>query len=311
MPELPEIETIVRGLKKLIIGQKISAVIVMENSTIQFKNTLITDTILEHQISSINRRGKVMIWNLDNNQSLLFHLKMTGQIIYEKNRNRKYKPNANHVILNAEKLSRFAGGHPTKSMEGTLPDKSTRVVFNFSDGSRVYFNDQRKFGWIKLLPLSEINNEKFISSIGPEYYDPVFTSEYLAKKLKARKTSIKSMLLNQNVVAGIGNIYADESLHLSKIHPARIAGSLSKSEINLLVTSIKKVLEEGLRRGGTSFSNYVNVEGGKGDYLQYARVFRRQGKKCLVCGRVIEKIKLNGRGTHFCPNCQKYYRKKL
>jgi formamidopyrimidine-DNA glycosylase len=172
---------------------------------------------------------------------------------------------------------RFAGGHPTGSMAGELPDRSTRLVFELESGDKLYFNDQRKF----------------------------VTVEYLAAQLKRHKGAmIKPVILDQSVIAGIGNIYADESLHLAKIHPARRAGSLTGDEVRRLHDALRETMRLGIEHGGTSFSNYVNALGGQGDYLQHARVFRRQGLACPVCGTMIEKIKLAGRGTHFCPHCQ-------
>ncbi len=288
MPELPEVETIVRGLKPRLEGVKIKRIEVLEERTIQFGKALITEVISEQQISSVWRRAKVMIWDLSSGFSLLFHLKMTGQIIYRGAEN-------------------FAGGHPTKSMlaGADLPDSSTRAVFSFSDGANVFFNDQRKFGWVKLLPTAEVHSDSFLKSVGPEHDDSQsFTPNYLWSKVRNRITPIKAILLDQTVVAGIGNIYADEALHLAKIHPARKASSLSKAETAVLFNAILEVLKLGIKQGGTSFSNFVNSDGEVGNYLKYARVFRREGQKCPVCGDIIVKTRVAGRGTHYCPTCQ-------
>lgn len=288
MPELPEVETIVRGLKPRLEGAKIKRVEVLEERTIQFVRRLLTEEVTEQQISSIWRRGKVMIWDLSSGYSLLFHLKMTGQIIYRGHEN-------------------FVGGHPSKSMlaGAQLPDTSTRVIFHLHDGAVVYFNDQRKFGWIKLLPTKDVHTDSFLKTIGPEHDDTVsFTPAYLWSKVRNRITPIKAILLDQTVVAGIGNIYADEALHLAKIHPAKKASSLSKAEVSVLFNAILQVLELGLKHGGTSFSHYVNADGAVGSYIKHARVFRRDGQKCPVCGTVILKTRVVGRGTHYCPVCQ-------
>jgi formamidopyrimidine-DNA glycosylase len=211
------------------------------------------------------------------------------------------------MVLRAPSTKSFAGGHPTKSGadEAILPDNSTRVIFHFDGDKILYFNDQRKFGWIKLLPTKEVHSDHFIRSIGPEPDDEEsFTPTYLWRKVKNRITPIKAILLDQSIVAGIGNIYADEALHLAKIHPARKASSLSKGEVAALFNAIIVVLKNGIEKGGTSFTNYVNAVGQKGDYLNIARVFRREGQTCGECGDTIIKTKVAGRGTHYCPTCQ-------
>lgn len=289
MPELPEVETITRGLKKQLVGQKITRVDVLNEGTIEFDLRLITEVITEQKISAIWRRAKVLIWDLSSGYSLLFHLKMTGQF----------------VLRNAQSQT-FSGGHPTASMQddSDLPDSSTRVIFSFNDGSRLYFNDQRKFGWIRLLPTAQVHSDKFLSSVGPEHDSESFTPKYLWDKIKNRITPIKALLLDQKIVAGIGNIYADEALHLAKIHPARKASSLSKAETAVLFNAVLSVLADGIKYGGTSFDKYVNAQGEPGNYIKHARVFKREGQTCRVCGDTIIKTRVAGRGTHYCPTCQ-------
>lgn len=289
MPELPEVETITRGLKKQLVGQKITRVDVLNEGTIEFDLRLITEVITEQKISAIWRRAKVLIWDLSSGYSLLFHLKMTGQF----------------VLRNAQSQT-FSGGHPTASMQddSDLPDSSTRVIFSFNDGSRLYFNDQRKFGWIRLLPTAQVHSDKFLSSVGPEHDSQSFTPKYLWDKIKNRITPIKALLLDQKIVAGIGNIYADEALHLAKIHPARKASSLSKAETAVLFNAVLSVLADGIKYGGTSFDKYVNAQGEPGNYIKHARVFKREGQTCRVCGDTIIKTRVAGRGTHYCPTCQ-------
>lgn len=282
-------ETITRGLKKQLVGQKITRVDVLNEGTIEFDLRLITEVITEQKISAIWRRAKVLIWDLSSGYSLLFHLKMTGQF----------------VLRNAQSQT-FSGGHPTASMQddSDLPDSSTRVIFSLEDGSRLYFNDQRKFGWIRLLPTAEVHSDKFLSSVGPEHDSQSFTPKYLWDKIKNRITPIKALLLDQKIVAGIGNIYADEALHLAKIHPARKASSLSKAETAVLFNAVLSVLADGIKYGGTSFDKYVNAQGEPGNYIKHARVFKREGQTCRVCGDTIIKTRVAGRGTHYCPTCQ-------
>jgi formamidopyrimidine-DNA glycosylase len=226
--------------------------------------------------------------DLNNDYSLLVHLKMTGQLVY-----RSQKQN-------------FGAGHPNDSLIGKLPDKSSRVTIELNNGSKLFFNDQRKFGWMKLIPTSEIANIDFFKKIGPEPLEATFSPKVLKDRLSKRPNSkIKAALLDQTVIAGIGNIYADESLWGAKIHPARLVKSLTNQEIEQLYEEIIFVLKLSIKKGGSTDKNYVNHEGKRGSYLDFARVFRRQNLDCPSCGQTIEKIKLAGRGTHFCPNCQK------
>jgi formamidopyrimidine-DNA glycosylase len=289
MPELPEIETIRRGLQQEIAGQLIGDVRIGWVKTMPYSSDLIESLVVGQAVRGLERRAKVLIWHLANKHSLLFHLKMTGQM----------------VLVRADG-ERFAGGHPTESMAMVLPDRSTRAVFTFGSGDKLFFNDQRKFGWIKLVPTREVELDPLIKRLGPEPLSEGFTPKGLEQVIKRRgRSPIKALILDQSTVSGVGNIYADESLHLARIHPARLGNSLSPIEIRRLHEAIKKVIELGIEHGGTSFTSYVNALGQRGDYLQHARVFRQQGLPCSRCGTVIEKIRVAGRGTHVCPGCQK------
>lgn len=282
MPELPEVETIKRGLDQLLIGQVITGVDVA-----WAKSMPDASTAIGHTIQNLDRRGKVLIINLDQDMSLLFHLKMTGQLVFDQ-----------------KSKSRFVGGHPTPSMQGSLPDSSTRVVFSFKSGDKLFFNDQRKFGWIKIVPAADVNLDTLLMRMGPEPLSSRFSLKEFVQKVTKSRAPIKAIILDQSVVAGVGNIYADESLHLAKIHPARPGSSLKSAEIQRLYAAIKDIIALGIEYGGTSFTNYVNALGTRGDYLQNARVFRKNGHNCAVCGTEIQKIRVAGRGTHFCPLCQ-------
>jgi len=295
MPELPEVETIRRGLLPRLKNQVISNVAIEWHKTFDADAEYIAAHVVGAMITDIDRRGKVLIMHLDNSQALLFHLKMTGQMILVS----KVKSGKSKVE------NRFSGGHPTKSMEGKLPDTSTRVTFTFNNGGKLFFNDQRKFGWIKLVPTSDINLDKLISRLGPEPLSKNFVLKSFEASLAKRKAPIKAVLLDQSTLAGLGNIYVDEALHLAKVHPQAIAGELSKPQLARLYAAIKSVLKVSVDHGGTSFSNYVNALGAKGDYLQHARAFRREGQPCPECGTEIIKIRVAGRGTHICPKCQK------
>jgi len=287
MPELPEVETIRIGLSEHIIGQSIKHVDVLWPKTLNVEH--VNDSVIGHAIRDIRRRAKVLIIDLDNGFSMLYHLKMTGQ-----------------MVLVQAAGNRLAGGHPSPSMAANLPDKSTRVVFEFDSGDQLFFNDQRKFGWIQVVPTAKIDQHSLVRRLGPEPLTVDFTLEGFEAVIKRHpKAPIKAVILDQSTVSGIGNIYADESLHLSKIHPATRSGDLKPIQIKRLYEAIKTIIAAGIARGGTSFAHYVTALGGKGDYLDQARVFNQTGKPCPACGTPIEKIRVAGRGTHICPHCQK------
>lgn len=287
MPELPEVETVRIGLSKLLPKKKIKAVShdwpkSFPNATVDVEQFLIGATI-----TGVRRRAKVLIIDLDTDYTLIIHLKMTGQMVF----------------VGTE---RFGAGHPSDSLINELPDKSTRVTFEFTDGSHLFFNDQRKFGWVRLLPTVEVPNIDFFQKVGPEPLGADFTWQAFKERLLRRKNSnIKAVLLDQTVVAGVGNIYADESLWGAKIHPTTLVHDLSDAKIKLLFQELQFVLNLAIEKGGSSNHTYVNAEGKKGSYMDFARVFRREKLPCPRCGTIIEKSKVAGRGTHICPNCQK------
>jgi formamidopyrimidine-DNA glycosylase len=288
MPELPEVETIRLGLEQAIVGLRLTDIEVLNLKSFPSPTELIDAQAIGATLTGLDRRGKVLIMQLDTGYSLLFHLKMTGQ-----------------MVLVKQDGQRYAGGHPTKSMADALPDKSTKVIFRLSDGSILYFNDQRVFGWIKLVPQVEVLRDTLIARLGPEPLTPNFELKGFAAVLARHPRSpIKAVILDQSTVAGVGNIYADESLHLAKIHPATLAGQLTTAQVKRLYQAIKTIIALGLQYGGTSFSSYVNALGAPGNYFDHARVFRRQGLACPVCGTIIIKTRVAGRGTHLCPKCQ-------
>jgi len=292
MPELPEVETIRIGLAKLLPRKIVKDV--WHDWPKSFPNAP-ADTVrflVGAKIKKVRRRAKVLIIELSTDYSLVVHLKMTGQLVF----------------VGKE---RFGAGHPTADLVGELPAKATRVVLDFTDGSKLFFNDQRKFGWMRLLPSVEVPEIDFFKKVGPEPLEDDFTIDLFIKQLMRRaKSPIKAALLDQTVVAGIGNIYADESLWAAKIHPATLIGDVSKAKLVLLHDALLKVLRLSIAKGGSTDRNYVSAEGKKGSYLTFAQVFRRQGQPCLRCGTVIEKIRVAGRGTHVCPRCQKAGKKR-
>jgi len=287
MPELPEVETVRRGLSNLIIGKKVIAT--THDTPKGFPNTVVdVDTFLiGASITAIRRRAKVLMIDLSTEYSLIVHLKMTGQLVF------------------VSPSDRFGAGHPNDSLVNALPDKSTRVSIQFDDGSTLFFNDQRKFGWVKLLPTLEIPNLPFMKKVGPEPLALDFTAEqFKARFTRRARTNIKAALLDQSVIAGVGNIYADEALWGAKIHPTRLVGSITDEEFALLYSELREVMNLSIEKGGSSNRNYVNAEGKRGSYMDFARVFRREGLPCPRCGTTIEKSRVAGRGTHTCPFCQ-------
>jgi formamidopyrimidine-DNA glycosylase len=278
MPELPEVETIKRGLKMVLIGKKIKSIKIFNKK--QFLGRV--QLLLGKKINKIERRAKLLIFKFEK-LYLLIHLKMSGQLIFFK------------------KKKLIIGGHPEKKYE-KLPNKYTRIIINFSDGSQLYFNDLRKFGWLKVVKEKEYQNT--IIRYGKE---ALFLKEKDLLKLiqTGRGPTIKQLLTNQVNIAGIGNIYADESLFCAKINPFRLTKSITAIEIKRLLICIKKVLKLAIKHQGISEQFYRTIEGGFGTYGQVAKVYAKTGQSCKNCNTRIIKKKLVGRGTHFCPNCQK------
>ena len=266
MPELPEVETIKRDLEKVIVGKKITEVCVHQAAVIrQMSVDKFRKGLEGASIKNILRKAKVLILELSNGKSLAIHLKMTGQLVYP-------------------------GGSP-----------KSRVSFHLSDGRQLDFNDQRLFGELHLL--DDWRALKFIQGLGPEPFD--ISEARFKEMLSKKKTKIKPLLMDQAFVSGIGNIYAAESLFRAKIHPERPANSLSDKEKELLFREIKDTLKEAIRYGGSSVDDYVRLSGKPGGYAAHHKAYGREGKPCLVCKTPIKRIALGGRGTFFCPKCQK------
>lgn len=287
MPELPEVETVRLGLTRLIVGQKIKSVTCDNPKSFPNSESDVSQFVVGSKIISVRRRAKVLIIDLDSKYSLVIHLKMTGQLVFRGEES-------------------FGAGHPTSSLIGSLPDRSTRVIITFSDGSALFFNDQRKFGWMRLIPTIEVENIDFFKNVGPEPLTAEFTDKVFAERLMRRKNSnIKSVLLDQTVLAGVGNIYADESLWGAQIHPSTRVIDIPKSKIKKLHSELIYVLKLSIEKGGSTDRNYVDAEGKKGSYMTFARVFRRENQACPRCGSIIIKTRVAGRGTHVCLKCQK------
>ncbi len=280
MPELPEVETIRRGLKERLIGDSIADI------EIRVPKMFIGDPaqILNTPITDIRRIAKVLVLDFANGQSLLVHLKMTGQLVYVKQ---------NDLAI---------GGHPEKAYEQPLPHKHTHVIFLLNDGGRLYYNDLRKFGWHKIVPTIDIQTSLGQEFAGVDVSGPDFTFNYFQNFLKLRPNrSIKEAILEQRYMAGLGNIYAAEALWHAKINPIRAVKSLTDQEQKALHQAIQEVISLALASGGSSFNSYLDAAGKQGKFLQYAEVYKKT-KDSL--GHPIKRIKQGGRTTHYCPICQ-------
>ncbi len=289
MPELPEVETIRIGLKELLPEKTVKAVDFDWQKSFPNAKHDVDNFLIGAKITGVKRRAKVLIIDLDTSYSLIIHLKMTGQLVFRSN----------------DEKQRFGAGHPTSSLIDSLPDRSTHVTLDLGD-SKLFFNDQRKFGWVRLVPTIEIPQIDFFKKVGPEPLADDFTAhEFIERLLRRKNSNIKSVLLDQTVIAGVGNIYADESLFAAGIHPETVVMGIKKTKLEALFSELQAVLRMSIEKGGSTDKNYVDAEGKKGSYLTFAKVFRREGKPCQSCGTAIDKIRVAGRGTHVCPSCQK------
>ncbi|MBP6882274.1 MAG: bifunctional DNA-formamidopyrimidine glycosylase/DNA-(apurinic or apyrimidinic site) lyase [Candidatus Levybacteria bacterium] len=325
MPELPEVETIRRGLEKYLVGKSIAAI------EIRFARIFNGEPkdILDSEIEGVRRFGKGLVIDFANGLSLVAHVKMTGQFIYQSNQQSDGS--------NQNGLSKSF--HPRLSLPEELPHKHTHVIFTLqnsksyasnearldlarqerssqrtssprtiSDASMLYFNDIRKFGWIKIVRTEDVHTLSFFKSLGKEL--PLkdllgtLSLEEFGEIVSSSGAPIKTLTMDQRKIAGVGNIYANDALFLSKIDPRRKANSLEKDEIALLYRSLIDVLEKGLAHGGASEVNFIQVDGGKGEYQNHFEVYGKAGENCTICGTLIERIVVGGRGTFYCPVCQ-------
>jgi formamidopyrimidine-DNA glycosylase len=281
MPELPEVETIVRKLQPILTGKILESIAILHPKSFQGEPTLLSNL----KILQVTRRAKIIRVQFENSLNLILHLKMTGQAIY------------------VDQQRRLGGGHPTSDWITQLPGKHTRVILTFLDGSHLYFNDQRLFGWMKLVTDEEV--EKLFSALAPDVIDDQVTPDFLANKIKNRTQAIKVLMMDTAIMSGLGNIYACDALNQARLHPERPGKSLTGAEIAVLLEASKDVLNRGVELGGTTFDGkYVDIDGLAGEYQTVARVYGRAGKACHNCGATIVKIKQGGRGTYYCPTCQ-------
>lgn len=275
MPELPEVEIIRRYLDENLAGRTIDDVTILLPRQLKHPDPEAFRVLVRGQrIERVARRGKYLLIHLQEGAHLVFHLRMTGSLVYEP--------------------------------QGTVAETGhTRMVFSLAGGGALRFSDIRTFGCVYGFAAGEEIAVPGLQSLGPEPLSDDFTSSYLAAALKGRKQPVKSFLLDQRRIAGLGNIYADEALFLARIDPRRAAGSLSAQECRCLTEAVRKVLRDGLKDGGTTFRDYRNGAGESGHHQEHLLVYHRAGKPCPACGRPVEKLTVGGRGTHFCPHCQR------
>lgn len=276
MPELPEVETIKIGLEKYLIGHKIESIEVLFSKIIQQGKV---EDIVGAVFEKARRLGKVLILDLSNGLSMVVHVKMTGQLIYSNS----YRPH-----------------------------KHTHVIFHLKGGSKLFYNDIRKFGWIKIVPTSQVLEMKFLKELGPE---PLFglTKEKFINILENKSIAIKVLLMDQKRIGGIGNIYANDALFLAGIHPGRKANTLlnykrslepDESEVTKLFKALETVIADGIKYGGSSEITYLNALGEKGSYQNHSPIYGKKGKPCPKCKNLIQMVRLGGRSTFLCPACQ-------
>lgn len=288
MPELPEVETMRMQLEKFLVGSKISDVQIKTPSY-----ELDKDKLIGWEVIKVRRFAKVSSIDLSNGYSILTHVKLTGQFIYKGPKHKTTEPISKKVV-------------------GGAPGPHTHIIFEFSDGGKLYYNDIRKFGWVRLVKTEDVEKEKFIKTLGPEphiaqgFSGAVLTKEYFKNLISKSRRNIKVLLMDQSKIGGVGNIYANDALYLSKISPKRTANTLTDKEQDILYNSIEFVLKEGLKYGGASELAFVTPDGKEGEYQNHTLIYGHQGELCTYCKKnKIEKFFLGGRGTYWCSNCQK------
>ena len=287
MPELPEVETVRRQLEPVLTNRTISGVEVFHAKTVAHDPT-IEDRLVGQTIATIERVGKLLIFSFKDAPDLflLAHLKMTGQFFF----------------VTPDNAPR-GGGHSVAAQDiAELPGRHTRTAFYFTDGSALYFNDMRLFGYTKLATAAEAAIAR--AGFGPEPNDPHFDHDWFVKTLRRRRTPVKAALLDQSFVAGLGNIYVDEALFRARIRPGRQAARVSTRAAYALAAAAQDVLREAIAVGGTTFQHFVDTGGNTGNFTDYLQVFGKQNTPCPICGTAIKKVRLAGRGTHYCPTCQ-------
>jgi formamidopyrimidine-DNA glycosylase len=292
MPELPEVESLRKNLSQVLLQKRIDNIQLLRQKSFpkfaEKKSILIGQRFVE-----IRRRAKILDLVLGNSLHLLVHLKMTGQLIFVD-----------------KEGQRFGGGHPTADWVNDLPSKHTRVIFDLLDEedkvSQLFFNDMRVFGWLKVKTQDKVFQE--FAKYGPDINDDQLSVKYLLEKAKNRQISIKQFIMDNQVLAGVGNIYANEALFRAKISPLRKANSLSKREMSRLLLEMRQIIDAAIISGGTTFDgHYVGIDGLAGSFQDQLEVYGQESQICPHCGKDfrIKRIKLGGRSSFYCEHCQR------
>lgn len=288
MPELPEVETIVSGLKKTIVGLKIKDVWSDWGKTIKNPFDKFKKELINRKIKGVRRRGKNILIDLDKNKTLLVHQKLTGHLLYGK--------------------WKFIKGNWKPVSKGPLEERVNNYIhlmFYLSNGEMLGLSDLRKFAKVILADTDELNKLADIKNLGPEPLSQTFTFKKFKKILKKKRGKIKQILMNQEVIAGIGNIYSDEILWTAKINPFKETSALKDDELKKIYSAIKSVLKKAISVRGDSMSDFRDIFGRKGGYQNIQKVYQREGNPCQRCKTKIERKKIGGRSAHFCPKCQR------
>lgn len=297
MPELPEVESLRLGLEPLLLQKTILNIQIKEPKLVSgsgnqrqattAKTQTFQQELVNQKIIQITRRAKNLIFHFHSGKILLVHLKMTGQLVYQDSQNQ------------------ILGGHPIQASTLKLPHQHTHLIFTLNLGT-LYYNDVRKFGYLLYYPrLQDLEKQKHFTSLGMEPFDPNFTTDYLYKNLKLKNLKLKTALLGQSIVTGLGNIYCDEVCFQAKVRPDRLCSSLKKPEVHALHTAIIDILSRAIVQGGSSVANYLKADGSRGNYANFHLVYGKTGQDCSICKKPLKTIQLGGRTTVYCPHCQK------
>lgn len=288
MPELPEVETVKRGLVKALVGKKITGFDSDWHKAVNRPVSQYKRTLKGLKILGVRRRARMIILDLSQDWKIFVHLKMTGQLVFR------------------DQKRCLIGGHSIAKSCETLPNKFTHAIFSFSGGSNLYFNDVRKFGWVRLYTGEQLSEVIERMELGPEPLSKDFSIKYLIETMAKRpRSKIKQFIMDNKVVVGVGNIYSDEVCFYARVKPDRPVGTIKPAQAKKIYDGILKILKAAIKAQGTTFSNYVNADGEAGAYTRKLKVYQRYGKKCYHCKSIIKRMKIGGRTSSYCPKCQK------
>ncbi len=288
MPELPEVEVVKKSLKKTIYDLRIKN-IEIPNKFLRYKiNEKLMKKMISSKVLSVSRRSKYLLINLNNKFTIMLHLGMTGKIIITAANKKKYKTSFYYKLSDTKPIH-------------------DHLILKFSRNILFTYNDVRKFGFIKIFKTNNLYSSSHLNKLGPEPLSKKFNSFYFKNNVRKRQICLKDILMDQKFIAGLGNIYVNEALFLSKINPKVKANKVSLKKIKLLVSNIKKVLKKAIQEGGSSIKNFNNIKGKKGKFQQFFNVYGKQGDPCSRsnCIGVIQRARISNRSTFFCDKCQK------